>query len=77
MTTAKLFMNGRSQAVRLPREFAFRGSEVYVRRVGRNVLLVPKDDDPWAAFEAALDLFTADVFTDARTQPVQEEREAL
>lgn len=76
MTTAKLFMNGRSQAVRLPREFAFHGSEVYVRRVGRSVLLVPKDD-PWGSFEAALALFTDDVFADARTQPELEDREAL
>lgn len=76
MTTAKLFMNGRSQAVRLPREFAFHGSEVYVRRVGRNVLLVPKDD-PWSSFEAALDLFTEDVFAEERTQPEPDQRESL
>ena len=40
-TTAKLFRNGRSQAVRLPREFRFEGDSVRVRRVGRGVLVEP------------------------------------
>jgi antitoxin VapB len=40
-TTAKLFKNGRSQAVRLPREFRFEGDSVRVRRAGRGVLLEP------------------------------------
>ena len=42
-TTAKLFKHGRSQAVRLPKEFRMPGSEVRVRRVGRGVLLEPMD----------------------------------
>jgi antitoxin VapB len=40
-TTAKLFRNGRSQAVRLPREFRFEGDRVRVRRAGRGVLVEP------------------------------------
>lgn len=40
-TTARLFTNGRSQAVRLPREFRFDGDRVRVRRVGRGVLVEP------------------------------------
>jgi antitoxin VapB len=40
--TAKLFRNGRSQAVRLPREFRFEGDEVLIRQVGNGVLLEPK-----------------------------------
>ncbi len=75
MATAKLFRNGQSQAVRLPREFAFAGREVYVRRAGRNVVLVSKDD-PWGAFEAALDLFTSD-FMGERVQPAHDDREPL
>src|SRR3989442_1889717 len=39
--TAKLFLNGRSQAVRVPREFRFEGDEVRIRQVGRAVLLLP------------------------------------
>lgn len=43
--TAKLFQHGRSQAVRLPKEFRLPGKEVRVRRVGRGVLLEPIDFD--------------------------------
>ncbi|MFI5002153.1 MAG: antitoxin [Reyranellales bacterium] len=51
--TAKLFKNGRSQAVRLPKDCRFEGDEVYVKRQGRVVTLMPKDD-PWRElFEAA------------------------
>jgi antitoxin VapB len=41
---AKLFMNGRSQAVRLPKEFRFEGEEVRIRRSGHGVLLEPVAD---------------------------------
>lgn len=74
-STAKIFKNGRSQAVRLPREFALPGREVYVRRVGRSVLLVPKDA-PWDSVVTALDLFTDDFMAD-RTQPASAARELL
>jgi antitoxin VapB len=51
--TAKLFMHGRSQAVRLPKEFRLPGKEVSVRRIGRAVLLEPLgepfDVDAWFA----------------------------
>ena len=43
--TAKLFRHGRSQAVRLPKEFRLPGTEVRVRRVGRAVLLEPLERD--------------------------------
>lgn len=75
MSSAKLFRNGQSQAVRLPREFALPGREVFVRRVGNAVLLVPKDD-PWTSFAAALAQFSDD-FMDERTQPPDDEREPL
>jgi len=43
MTTAKLFMNGRSQAVRLPKEFRFEDEdEVLIKRMGDAIMLVPK-----------------------------------
>ena len=44
MKTAKLFINGRSQAVCLPKEFRFEGDEVYVKRVGNAVMLLPRRD---------------------------------
>ncbi|HZI55553.1 MAG TPA: type II toxin-antitoxin system VapB family antitoxin [Verrucomicrobiae bacterium] len=48
---AKLFQNGSSQAVRLPREFRFKGDKVRIRRVGKSVVLEPMTDDPesWLA----------------------------
>jgi antitoxin VapB len=46
-TTAKLFVNGGSQAVRLPKEFRFEGEEVRVRRLGRGVLLEPMATSSW------------------------------
>ena len=49
MKTAKLFLNGQSQAVRLPKEYRFSGSEVGIRKVGEIILLFPKDD-VWEAF---------------------------
>ncbi|MFY9550969.1 MAG: AbrB/MazE/SpoVT family DNA-binding domain-containing protein [Thermoanaerobaculia bacterium] len=47
MKTAKLFRNGRSQAVRLPKEFRFAGDEVTVRRSGKRVILEPKPRRRW------------------------------
>jgi antitoxin VapB len=75
MKTAKLFRNGNSQAVRLPKEFSFHGSEVYVKRVGRDLILIPKDD-PWESLISSLDTFTAD-FMSRRVQPKPEDREKL
>jgi antitoxin VapB len=43
METAKLFVNGRSQAVRLPKAFRFDGNEVYIKKISGGVLLIPKD----------------------------------
>lgn len=50
--TAKLFQHGRSQAVRLPKEFRFAGTEVYVRRQGGNVVLSSR---PRASIQSLLD----------------------
>jgi antitoxin VapB len=47
MPTAKLFRNGRSQAVRLPKEFRFKGDEVDIRRSGEKVILEPKKRRSW------------------------------
>jgi antitoxin VapB len=75
MSVAKLFRNGSSQAVRLPKEFAMPGREVYVRRVGAAVLLVPIED-AWGGLEAALGAFSED-FMAERVQPMADERETL
>jgi len=48
--TAKVFETGRSQAVRLPKEFRFNTSEVFIRKDGNSVVLTPKPDITWEAF---------------------------
>lgn len=73
--TAKLFQNGKSQAVRLPKEFRFEGDKVYIRKIGSVVLLMPYDD-PWRPFFEGLNLFTDDFMADGRQQPAEpQERE--
>jgi antitoxin VapB len=75
MQTAKLFKNGRSQAVRLPKEFRFEGEEVYVRREGQSVVLSPKGEvkvNPWQDFFDALDMIEPG-FKFERHQPTEQQ----
>ena len=68
-TIAKLFKNGRSQAVRLPREFRFEGDRVRLRRAGRGVLVEPIFTDV-AAWFAELDRLGGEpLLPDGRRQP--------
>jgi antitoxin VapB len=75
MQTARLFTNGRSQAVRLPKEFRFKGKDVYIRRIQGLVVLFPKND-PWASLVRSLDHFSDD-FMETREQPPLKKRESL
>jgi len=75
MDTAKLFLSGRSQAVRLPKEYRFRGNEVVVKHFGNGVLLLPIDD-PWQMLEAGLEAFEQG-FVLSREQPEQQTRDAI
>jgi len=75
MQTAKLFINGRSQAVRLPKEYRFEGDDVYIKKIGKMVVLLPKDD-PWAPLVNSLDQFTDD-FMETRDQLMQDVRDDL
>jgi antitoxin VapB len=74
--TAKLFLNGRSQAVRLPREFRFDGDEVRIQQMGDGVLLEPIIVDTGKWF-AELDRFTVESFMKkgSRQQPMTPRRE--
>jgi len=73
--TAKLFRSGRSQAVRLPKEFRFEGKEVRIRRHGRGVLLEPMEFDA-KAWLAELDRHRGDpILPDGRNQPPMQERD--
>jgi len=67
--TAKLFMHGRSQAVRLPKEFRMPGKEVRVRRVGRGVLLEPVETDIDAWFERLAAYVDTPFMPEGREQP--------
>jgi antitoxin VapB len=71
--TAKLFMNGRSQAVRLPAEFRFAGREVFIEREGDTVILKPKPVG-WDDFFARPSEVPADFLVD-REDREPEERE--
>jgi len=75
MQTAKLFANGRSQAVRLPKDCRFSGDEVYVKRLENIVILIPKEE-PWASLVDSLDRFSED-FMEERNQPDDQTREKL
>ena len=74
MMTAKVFTNGGSQAVRLPKEYRFDCGEVYANRIGNIVMLIPKDD-PWASFEAGMQMFSGDVFSEGRPVLAETERD--
>ena len=75
MKTAKLFKNGDSQAVRLPKEFRFAGSEVLIKHVGSAVVLLPKSKS-WDTLLSSLANFSADYMND-REQPGEQTRESL
>ena len=76
MMTAKLFENGRSQAVRLPKEYRFSGEEVAINKVGDIVFLMPKDNK-WSGFLSSFSLFSDDFMEDGREEPQVQEREFL
>ena len=76
MQTAKLFTKDGGQAVLLPEDCRFEGTEVYVKRVGSAVILYPKGD-PWALLRESLDEFTDDFMEGGRNQGEHEQREPL
>ncbi|MBW1717025.1 MAG: antitoxin [Candidatus Aminicenantes bacterium] len=75
MQTAKIFTNGRSQAVRLPKEFRMPGDDVFIKKIGNIVILIPKDA-PWSTLVNSLDQFTDD-FMKSRKQSSLDTRENL
>ncbi len=72
IATAKLFQNGKSQAVRLPKEFRFENlKEVFIKKVDGMVILIPKSDKSvWDSMFDNLDNFSDD-FLEARDEPIQ------
>ena len=76
MMTAKVFKNGRSQAIRLPKECRFSSDEVVVNKIGDIVILLPKENK-WDSFMRAIDLFSDDFMADERTRDIVQEHEAI
>jgi len=68
---AKIFMNGRSQAVRLPKEYRFDTDEVYVTKQGNNIIISPKKTT-WDEFFNTESAFDDDFLNDRLDGPPQE-----
>lgn len=75
MKTAKIFQNGQSQAVRLPKEFRFKDDYVYVKKSGNIVMLIPVQDS-WESLFESLGKFSDDFMTE-RKQPKVQKRETF
>jgi antitoxin VapB len=76
MDTAKVFRNGRSQAIRLPKEYRFKDKDVYIKKIGDIVVLIPKKSS-WDILIKSLDEFSDD-FMNNRDQPANHDhREAI
>ena len=69
--TARVFMNNRSQAVRLPKEFQFSTSEVFIRKQGDEVILSARPED-WSAYLASGTVASAEIMEGIEDLPVQE-----
>lgn len=76
MQTAKVFTSGRSQAIRIPKEFRFDGEEVFINRVGDAIILTPigKARD---VYRKGVSGFSADFLADGRPEQFPTEREGL
>ena len=76
MNKAKLFLTGRSQAVRLPKEFRFEGEEVRIRRDGNAVILEPVADD-WKWLDDLVERADGKFLEEGIEEPLPQERPAL
>ena len=76
MATAKLFRNGNSQAVRLPKEFRIPGTEVRIFKKGNQVILEPLEAT-WDSLFDSLSEFPEDFMEDGRNQPAMQKREPI
>ena len=74
MQTAKIFQNGRSQAIRLPKAFRLPGTEVKISRDGNRIILEPLEQS-WDDWLLAIEQFSDDFMAQGRDQPAVQERE--
>ena len=75
METAKIFMNGRSEAISLPKDCRFEAKEVFIKKIGDIVMLVPKKKI-WDVFLTGLQGFSDD-FMDERSNDKPQKRAGL
>ena len=73
MATAKIFTSGRSQAVRIPKEYRFSVDEVYINKVGDALILTPVESLP-KLFDEGLRSFSSDFMSEGRPDEVPSER---
>jgi antitoxin VapB len=76
MDTAKIFWSGRSQAVRLPKEFRIDGEEVRIRRQGKAIILEPIAEN-WDWLEAITGPIDQDFAEAAEEEPAEQQRPEL
>ena len=76
METARVFVNGRSQAVRIPKEYRFDTDEVFINKIGNVLILVPKEDLA-AEFEKGAAMVSEDFLADGLPATVPSYREGL
>lgn len=72
---AKVFQNGRSQAIRIPKEFRIKESEVYIEKIGDTLIIKPTKTDKWDSFFKSLDTLDTTDFLDDRVQLPYQNRE--
>ena len=73
--TAKVFQNGRSQAIRKPKEFRVDDSEVYIEKIGDTLIIKPTKTDKWDSFFHSLDNVDTTGFLDTRIDLPLQKRE--
>ncbi len=71
MNTAKIFVNGRSQAVRLPKEYRFDESDVFIKKIDDVVMLIPRNK-VWKTFRNSFSKFSDDLLLERETELPQE-----
>ena len=76
MLSSKVFISGNSQAIRLPKEYQVEDKEMYIKKVGRTIILYPKKN-PWETFERSLSEFSVDFMETGRNQPQLQKRKGL
>lgn len=72
MQTAKVFQNGRSQAIRLPKDFRVDSEEVYLKKTTQGFLVIPRD--PWDIFFEGIEELSEDFMAKKLRQPAAQKR---